>query len=335
MESTTTVSIITTTTLAPEVDREWEDLVLAGPAIVTYLSLSMMVASHGDQPLTPSSDYNVTYISNIHSLHSILLQIYSAMQDAFQVARNDHFRVKEYINHIPRDIKAALYLIQKGPHDMLETLLPYTLDNVERAAKESATISKPIFNRFMSVGLLLEEFVTVLASTIPPAEYTDYFIEVNALAIDMKAQWNLLIELFKKLSERTTITQTSVLSNFIEPINLALKSNGFNSQTQRAGHLDKLIPFAINIDQSSYLLKMMIQTYEDIHYDYVSNQIYNSNRYLYLEIESERVTSEREIWKTIVSQSVKIARLAQTRHNDFIGTSSNRQEEYSNYFINI
>jgi hypothetical protein len=52
-----------TTTLSPEVDHEWEDLVLAGPAVVNYLSLFMVFASRQDEGLIPPAWYSIRVMS--------------------------------------------------------------------------------------------------------------------------------------------------------------------------------------------------------------------------------------------------------------------------------
>lgn len=295
----------------------------------------MVLVSRGDQNLNTGDAYSVKYIQSINSLRAILYQISSAMQGAFQGARDDLVRIRSSMQQIPDDIKAGLLLIKQATHDILDAFLPYTLRNVERAAKEGSTVSKPTLNRFVSVGLLLEELVTVLSLVTPTVENADDIIEAQAYADDMRTQWKLLEELFEKFSERADITQASISHNFIEPIEQAHQSSGFSSQTQRAGHLDKLIPIAIVIDQSSYLLDMIARTYTDISTEHMTSQIATSTNYLNIEVESERATNQRQLWKNTVSQSIKVARLAQTRHNDFAETGSNRQSEYATYFITV
>ncbi|CAF0854010.1 unnamed protein product [Rotaria sordida] len=322
-----------TTTLAPEVDREWEDLILGGPTVVNYLGLFMVHASRADQVLTPSDTYTIKYINNVQSLHATLFQISSAMQIAFQGARDDLIRTRNSMDQIPEHIKAGLLLIKTAPKDLLSQLLSYILRNIERAAKEGSVATKRALERFVSVGLLVEELAILLTSTLSssPPKNLDCLVEANVYANDIKIQWNLLVKLFRKFSERANITQTTLRNSFIEPIDQAQKTNGFGSQSDRLTFLDKLIPAAITIDQSSYLLNMMARTYSDVSNDYMINQITSNEDYLDLVIESLRTTSQRQLWQKLVSQSVKVARLAQERHNQFSGTSSIRQANYTTY----
>jgi hypothetical protein len=325
--TTSTTTTTTTTTLAPEVDREWEDLVLAGPTVVNYLSLFMVFASRKDISLNPS----VEHTNQVRSLRDILSQISSAMKAAFQVAHDDLIRTRVSMEQIPDHIKAGLLLIKTAPKDLLKQLLPYTLQNVDRAASEGSAVAKPTLARFVSVGLLIDELVTLLASTTSTPEIADYLIEAHAYASDIKKQWDLLVQLFKKFSYRADITQQSISTSFSDSIKEAQSANNFASEAQRSAYLDILIPATIAIDQSSSLLNMMSTTYTEVSNDHMVNQIASNYAYLVLGVESARTTSQRELWQNTVSQSVKVARLAQKRHNEFAATSPKRHEEYSDY----
>jgi hypothetical protein len=294
----------------------------------------MVLASRQDLSLTPPDNYTLTYLKS-ESLRAILSGILSDMQSAFKVAKDDLVRTRDSMNQIPDHIKAGLLLIQTAPNDLLTQLLPYTLRNVDRAANEGSVVTKPTLERFVSVGSSLDELATLIASTPSNPNITDYLIEANAYANDLKTQWDLLVKLFRKFSDRADITQGSISNSFVEPINQAQKTSGFSSQSQRTGHLDKLVPAAIVIDQSSHLLEMMARTYTDISNKHMANQIDSSKPYLTLPTESERATSQRKLWQDTIAQSVQVARLAQERQNAFADTSPNRQTEYGAYLENV
>jgi hypothetical protein len=74
---------------------------------------------------------------------------------------------------------------------------------------------------------------------------------------------------------------------------------------------------------------MMTAAYSKISADYMAKQIASSSDYIDLETDSSRAINQRELWENTVSQSVDVARLAQTRHNGFIETGPNRQSEYA------
>ncbi|CAF3379294.1 unnamed protein product [Rotaria socialis] len=330
-EQPTTTTTTTTTTLAPEFDREWEDLILGGPTVVNHLGLFMVLASRADQILQPAAGYQVQHIQNLQSLRATLTQIRLAMQNVFQTARDDHFRAQNSIQQIPEHIKAGLLLIQTAPTDLISKLLPYTMRNVERAADEGSLVTKPALQRFVSIGLLLEELVAVLNSTPSTPTNADYLVEAKSYAADISEQWNLLVDLFRKFSHRADITQTLIKNSFIEPINEAQRTNGFNNISDRTNQLSKLIPASILIDQSSDLLDMMIGTYTVVSNDHMVNQIDAHKSALNIADEQGRGKKQRELWQNILQQSIKVARLAQERQTGFAATSVERNIEYDTY----
>ena len=329
--STTTTTTTTTTTLAPEIDREWEDLVLAGPGVVNYLGLFMVLTSRKDHALVAPANYTVQYVNNLGSLRSALIQVASAMRTAFKAARDDLNRTRSSMDQIPDHIKAGLLLIKTAPKDLLAQLLPYTLRNVDRAANEGAAVSKPTLERFVNVGLLVDELAILVNAITDAGNNTDFLVEAKAYTNDIETQWNLLIKLFRKFSARADLTQNTITDNFSGPLKQAQTSNGFSAEKDRSDHLDKLIPTTIAIDQSSLLLDMMSRTYSEVSDEHMVNQVESNKAYQSLGSEAVRVMSQRDLWQKTVSQSVKVARLAQERHNDFAGTSPKRQAEYETY----
>ena len=269
------------------------------------------------------------------SLRAILSQISSETQSAFKLAHNDLVRVQSSMNQIPDHIKVSLLVNQQAPNNLLNQLLSYAMRNTKRAANEGSTVSKPALDRFIAIKLLIDELVKVLDNTILVTGYTDYIMEASAFANDTKIQWNLLVKLFRKFSDRAFTTQTTINDNFISPIDEAQKMYGLNTSTERSNLLEKLIPPSILIDQSAYVLDMITHTYNEISNDYMINQINSTNSYLYLSDESLRISNERNLWQNIISQSIQIARLAQERQNQFVDTSTNRETEYSTYLQNV
>ncbi|CAF1009903.1 unnamed protein product [Adineta steineri] len=333
-EEITTVTTIsttttTTTTLAPEVDHEWEDLILAGPTVVNYLGLFMVLASRKNQTLNASAEFTPKHLSVTQPLPAILSRISTDMQAAFKVANDDLIRTRSNMDQIPDHINAGLLLIQTAPNDLLKTLLPYTLKNVKRTANEGAAVTKPTLERFITVEAILEELVTLLISTSATKEDDiNYLMEAKAYANDIQMQWSLLVKLFKKFSQRADITEIRIVDSFIKPTEVA---NNLTTPNQRHTHLDKLIPAAIAIDQSSHLLDIMALTYAEISNEHMINQIASNKPYLALATESARALDQRELWQNTIAQSVKVARLAQVRQNEFAATSSGRNERYSTY----
>ena len=326
----TTTTTTTTTTLAPEVDREWEDLVLAGPAVVNYLGLFMVLTSRKDQALVAPGDFTAKHVHNLGSLKATLIQVLSEMQIAFRAAKEDLTRTRSSMNQIPDHIEAGLLLIKTAPKDLLAQLLPYTIRNVDRAATEGSAVSKPILERFKAVGELISE-VAILVAAIDEAANEDFLVEAKAYVKDIETQWNLLITLFRKFSQRADLTQNTISNSFIGPLVQAQKNDGFNTEKDRMDQLEKLIPATIAIDQSSYLLDMMSRTYSEVSDNHMVQHLESNKAYQNLNTDADRLTSQRALWQKTISQSVEVARLAQKRQRDFAETSPERHEKYAEY----
>jgi hypothetical protein len=232
-------------------------------------------------------------------------------------------------------IKAGLLLIQSAPKDLLSALLPYTIRNIDRAAKEGSDVTKPTLASFASVGEQLDELVALVDGTPQTPANGDYLIEAKAYADDLKTQWELLGKLFKKFSYRADLTRGSISNSFIGPIEEVQAGTGFSTEKARTDQLNKLIPATIAIEQSSQLLDMMARTYTDVSQDHMLGQIASSKTYLGLDSESKRAANQRQLWKNTVEQSVIVARLAQERQNEFAETSPQRQTDYSKYLEGI
>ena len=330
-ELTTTTTTTTTTTLPPEDDREWEDLMLAGPLVVNYFNLLMVLVSRGSENLVIPENYTVQHVQNTGYLREVLYQLSSSMQSAFQMAYDDLFRTQNAMEQIPDHITATLFLIKSAQNNVLSELFPYPLRNTNRATNEGSTVSNPVVNKFIAVQSIIDELVRILDHTMIVASNKIYFTEANMYAKDIQTQWNVLVKLFRKFSERADLTQTTIHNNFTDPINDAKQANKISSASQRTGQLKNLVPSAVFIDQSAYLLGIMARTYSEISTDHVINQIAESIDIGHLFSESDRILEQRATWQRAVSQSVKVARLAQDRHDGFAATSTNRQAEYNKY----
>ena len=114
-----------------------------------------------------------------------------------------------------------------------------------------------------------------------------------------------------------------------DAIQKAQVANGFNIEADRAAHLRTLIPATIDIDQSTHLLQMMIETYTNIFNEHMVTQIAQIGSFLSLQTNSMRIASQRDLWQRMTAQSVKVARFAQIRQNEFTEARSNRQKEYN------
>ncbi len=126
-----------------------------------------------------------------------------------------------------------------------------------------------------------------------------------------------------------------VVHEFVKVIQDVQTNNLLVDPLEREFFVKILVPTAIYIENRAHLSYTVATTYYDIiSSEYMVTEITSINPCLYLEIESERVARQRQLWHNIVSQSVKIARLTQERQNQFVDSASNRQKEYDTYLQN-
>ena len=324
---------VTKQLLSIEQDRDWEDLILSGPTTVNFLGLLMISASRSDIALTSRPQHSVQFIQNTNSLHVTLFQVASSMQMTFHDAHGDLVRTCLYMDQIPEHMKATLMLIKMASDELMQTLLPYSLRNIDRDTTEALTFSKPMLSRFIQTGKLIDEVVAVISSTLSDVvtSIDDYYYlsEVETYAIDLQVQWYLLVELFIQFSDMVELIRKNVKENFMNPVQQAQDGNGVNIVIDRLSCLQTLIPSTITIDHSAHFLRMMVHTYVKIYNTFMITQVNQTGSLLALQTESMRITNRRDLFKTTLAQSIAVARLASVEHTEFIRIDIDRQKEYT------
>lgn len=330
-ESMERAAVNNATDSSPESDRAWEDLVLAAPSTVNYLGLFMVLSSRRDYSLLYPPGLTFKYISNNGSLRYSLNTLSSSMLSAFQYTLDDLQRVRISMEQIPDHIQASLVVIQSAPIDLLNRLLPYTIRNIERAIREGSVVSKPALQRFVDMKIFIDELARLVREIKPTADNGDFLVEANGYCVDLQSQWYLLISLLGNISNRTDLMQTDIAQDFVDIIREAHNQNAFQSAATRNIYLQRLIAMTASLDKYSEYLNMVMKTFSEIVETSVINQLRSNTLYTTTMTDALRVSIERQLWKDIINQSIRVARLTQARHNDFIARVSNRHIEYSLY----
>jgi len=126
-----------------DIDGEWEDLMVGGPASINYMGALMAIASRKDFLLKPDFDYKLVKYPN--SYHFTLVQVSNDMYRALYVAHTSMEKIQSHMRQIPALITTVLKLITQY-------------------ANESAAIARTSLKRFETLRSLLEEIVE--ASTL-------------------------------------------------------------------------------------------------------------------------------------------------------------------------
>ncbi|CAF3937738.1 unnamed protein product, partial [Rotaria sp. Silwood1] len=147
----------------PNIDTEWEDMMIGGPASINYVGAVMAIASRKDFSL--SLDYKYTLIQYPDSFHATLAQVANEMYRALFGAHTAMNRIQANMRQIPNLLKTALKLITQAGTAMTKAMLPRTLSNIGQYANTSATDARTAFDKFTYLQDLLHEIFSASTYT--------------------------------------------------------------------------------------------------------------------------------------------------------------------------
>ncbi|CAF1313407.1 unnamed protein product [Rotaria sordida] len=174
----------------PDIDTEWKDMMIGGPASINYVGAVMAIASRKD--FSFALDYNYTLIKYPNSFHTTLVQVANEMYRALFGAHTAMDQIQANMRQIPDLLKRALKLITQASTSMTKAMLPRTLSNIGQYANESTVVARASFDRFTYLQDLLGEIFS--AST-----YTN--TQNKLLAEKLQNETELTKNTTKELSE--------------------------------------------------------------------------------------------------------------------------------------
>ncbi|CAF4604140.1 unnamed protein product [Rotaria socialis] len=149
-----------------DIEEKWEDLVVAGPITVNYISNLMLVASRRDFALVrPTPDYVYTHMKYPNSFRATLVQVANEMYAAFLGAHTNMDRIQTNMQQIPNHLKTALKLLTSASPRLIKALLPLTLSSIERIASQSVESANSTFQSYTKLSGLLGEITAVTKYT--------------------------------------------------------------------------------------------------------------------------------------------------------------------------
>ncbi|CAF1360950.1 unnamed protein product [Rotaria sordida] len=139
----------------PNIDYEWEDMMIGGPLSINYMSSVMAIASKKDFPFV--AGFNHTYIKYPTSFRTTLVQVMNDMHKALSGAHTGMDRIQANMRQIPNSLRTALILITQARPSLIKSMLPRHLLNIGRYANDSASIARATLSRFEDLQNLLRE----------------------------------------------------------------------------------------------------------------------------------------------------------------------------------
>ncbi|CAF1181434.1 unnamed protein product [Didymodactylos carnosus] len=164
----------------PEIDEQWEDLVVAGPVAVNYVGHLMVLASKRDFPFEPNnSNYSYQYIRYPQSFRATLVQLSSEMYNTFLNAHNSMDRIQLNMEQIPRHVNTTVKLLLMAPLPLIQTLLPLSIENIQRITIDCTKLANSTLDKFLYLNKLLQEILAISIVTLGANENT--LVEVQTV----------------------------------------------------------------------------------------------------------------------------------------------------------
>ncbi len=138
---------------------------VSGPMIVNYVGNLMVLASKRDFPLIAPANYVFRYIRYSNSFRATLAQVSSDMYNALMGAHMAMDRIQLAIQQIPNHVKIALKVLTSASPNMIKTMLPNSLETIDRLANESAATASATLHKFELLQDLLAEIIELSAVT--------------------------------------------------------------------------------------------------------------------------------------------------------------------------
>ncbi|CAF3627324.1 unnamed protein product [Adineta steineri] len=192
------------------IEESWEELVVAGPIAVNYIGNLMILSSKQDFPFRPSNPAHVyQHIQYPKSFRTTLVQIAHRIYNVFMNAHSNMDRIQLNIQQIPKYLKTILQLLTSASPNLIQSMLPGVLGNIERIAKLCADAANSTMKNYESATRLLQEVaeVTIDSYGSNTASLTNITILVNSSLGEQNLMNNQLENIRKQYENTKGILQ--------------------------------------------------------------------------------------------------------------------------------
>ncbi|CAF3639815.1 unnamed protein product [Rotaria sordida] len=301
--------------------EQWQDYVLANAILANYLNILMVHASKSDFSLLKESNDCTTYIKNPNSFRQTISQLSDNIRHILLDLYKDLNHIQIGLERFPIHLKTILLLIKKGNNDTISIYLPKLLKKGENIVNESLFILKNPKIKIEQVKDLLIELNSLISNVTPDISFT---LQIE----DVKTQWTLFHDLFTQLS----IQAENAINDFLLQFNWILEQFiQLNINNYRDLIINLLKLKVIEIERTIDLLTIISQTYVDISLEYANEKIISNTHLISISDEQERKEIIKQYRYELQPIAVKFARLALTRHNEFLQRIQNRETIYEDF----
>ena len=192
-----------TLTTSPNIENEWEEMMVGGPLSINYMSSVMAIASKKDFSL--SSNFTFSLVQYPNSFRTTLVQVANDMYKALYGAHTGMDRIQVNLRQIPGQLKTALKLITQATPTMIKAMLPRTLTNIGQYANESAAVANSTLRRFDALQDLLAEIV--MAAVYTGSANQDLATELLAEAEQLRRNQSAVDNIMSTLQKQQEIAR--------------------------------------------------------------------------------------------------------------------------------
>ncbi|CAF1169932.1 unnamed protein product [Didymodactylos carnosus] len=199
-----TFSKITELDQRSKIDREWRNLILAGPCTINLLGQLMVVSSKLDFRLDDNEPKGgFQYIKHPSSFRATLVQISHDGYKAFMFAHSSMNKIQMYMKQIPEHVTTALEIISTGTPRMLKTILPQSLNFIESIGKECMKLANDTHHKFEITQYLISEVIssTVAAEKVSIDKRDEIIREKNDALLKKSYLQNITTMVYQRYNE--------------------------------------------------------------------------------------------------------------------------------------
>ncbi|CAF1060798.1 unnamed protein product [Adineta steineri] len=301
--------------------EQWQDYVLANAMLTNYLNILLVHASKTDFSLGNGSNQCTLYIQSLNSFRHTIIQLADNIRHHLTDLCIDMHRIHRSLENVPIHLKTILVLIKKGSKTLINTKLSDLLKKNENIVNGYLKILRNSKIKFEEIKNLLAE-LNSLISMLTINNVITLQIE------DITIQWNFLTDLFTHLAVQAETSSNYFLLQFNWILEQFIQ---FDIDTNRDLIINLLLSKVIEIERILDLLAIISETYVDISLQYSNEKLIDNANLLLISNEQERKDSIRQHRYELQPQTVKFARLALTRHDEFLQRNQNRQIIYEKF----
>ncbi|CAF4068347.1 unnamed protein product [Adineta steineri] len=335
LSSTTTLSDLNVDTqifAQPVIEENWEELLVAGPVVVNYIS-NLILANKRDFPLTSfNSNHIYEHIRDPYSFQYTLVQIANQIYTVFSNAHSTMDQTQSSTKQIPQHLKTIRKLLKSASPSIIQVMLPNTLDTIERTTKNVANSANIMIKKYESLTALLQEVIEAMTNTheVNNSVLMNMNILVNATkeVSKIQQQWSQITRNMNILTIRVETIRETVLYELMDTIKNVTSMNSEFGAADRRFFVSKMLDTLIEVEQDAQLLYIMAKTYYDVSSAYIVPQTYNITRLLLLQTDDERHSAMTQLDKTLLFTSAEISQIVFERTQQYQQRKQEIQEEY-------